>query len=202
MLSKNSNKFLYLAYAGFITLILIVLLTACDQKPAGKKELSQKELIERGKFLVFAAGCGDCHTPKVFGPEGPQPDTTKILSGHPAEMTLPKADLTLVEPGKWLLFTQDLTAAIGPWGASFSANLTPDNETGIGTWQPDMFINAMKTGKHLGAGRPLMPPMPWQNVGQLPEEDLRAIFAYLKSLPAVKNKVPDPIPMDVLMSIK
>lgn len=202
MLSKNSNKFLYLAYAGFITLILIVLLTACDQKPAGKKELSQKELIERGKFLVFAANCGDCHTPKVFGSEGPQPDTTKILSGHPAEMTLPKADLTLVEPGKWLLFTQDLTAAIGPWGASFSANLTPDNETGIGTWQPDMFINAMKTGKHLGAGRPLMPPMPWQNIGQLPEEDLRAIFAYLKSLPAVKNKVPDPIPMDVLMSIK
>ena len=201
-LNKNISKYLYLIYSGFITVFLITLLISCEQKTIEMKSLSGKELIERGKFLVMVGGCGDCHTPKVFGPDGPQPDTTKLLSGHPQEIILPKADLSQVEPGKWILFTQDLTAAIGPWGVSFAANLTPDDETGTGTWQPEMFINAMKKGKHLGAGRPLMPPMPWQIIGQLPEEDLRAIFAYLKSLPAIKNKVPDPIPMNVLMSKK
>jgi len=95
-----------------------------------------------------------------------------------------------------------VTTAIGPWGVSFAANLTPDNETGIGSWQPEIFINSLKTGKHLSAGRPILPIMPWQALGTLKEEDLRAIFAYLKSLPPVKNKVPDPIPLDQLIASK
>lgn len=196
------NKSIYYISGGIISLFLIVLFTSCTQKEPEKKALSGKELIERGKFLVAAGGCGDCHTPKVFGPQGPMPDTTKILAGHLAEIPLPKADLEQIQPGKWILFTQDLTAAIGPWGASFSANLTPDMETGTGSWQPEMFINAMRTGKHLGAGRPIMPPMPWESVGKLSDEDLRAIFAYIQTLKPVKNKVPDPIPLDQLASSK
>lgn len=196
------NKSIYYIYGGIISLFLIVLFTSCTQKEPEKKTLSGKELVERGKFLIAAGGCGDCHTPKVFGPQGPMPDTTKILAGHLAEIPLPKADLEQVQPGKWILFTQDLTATVGPWGASFSANLTPDIETGTGSWQPEMFINAMRTGKHLGAGRPIMPPMPWESIGKLSDEDLRAIFAYIQTLKPVKNKVSDPIPLDQLASSK
>lgn len=194
------NKSIYFAYTMLAALILAVLLTACNQNQPEKKVLSQQEMIERGKYLVTAGGCHDCHSPKVFGPQGPKIDETKILSGHPAEMKLAEFDPAILEPGKYVLFTQDVTAAIGPWGASFAANLTPDNETGIGTWQPDMFINALRTGKHLGAGRPILPPMPWEMIGKLTDEDLKAMFAYLKSIPPIKNKVPDPKPLDQLLS--
>ena len=196
------NKSIYFAYTMLAALILVVLLTACDENQPEKKILSEKEMIERGKYLVTAGGCHDCHSPKVFGPQGPKIDETKILSGHPAEMKLSEFDPAILEPGKYILFTQDVTAAIGPWGASFAANLTPDNETGIGTWQPEMFINALRTGKHLGAGRPILPPMPWEMIGKLTDEDLKAVFAYLKSIPPVKNKVPDPKPLDQLLSSK
>lgn len=194
------NKSIYFTYTLSAALILVVFLTACNQNQPEKKVLSEKEMIERGKYLVTAGGCHDCHSPKVFGPQGPKIDETKILSGHPAEMQLAEFDPAILGPGKYILFTQDVTAAIGPWGASFAANLTPDNETGIGTWQPEMFINALRTGKHLGAGRSILPPMPWEMVGKLTDEDLKAIFAYLKSIPPIKNKVPDPKPLDQLLS--
>ena len=196
------NKSIYFTYTILAALILVVLLTACDQNQPEKKVLSEKEMIARGKYLVTSGGCHDCHSPKVFGPQGPKIDETKILSGHPAEMKLAEFDPAILEPGKYVLFTQDVTAAIGPWGASFAANLTPDNETGIGTWQPEMFINALRTGKHLGAGRPILPPMPWEMVGKLTDEDLLAVFTYLKSIPPIKNKVPDPKPLDQLLSSK
>ncbi len=196
------NRSIYFTYAMLVALIFVVLLTACNQNQPEKKVLSEQEMIERGKYLVTAGGCHDCHSPKVFGPQGPKIDETKILSGHPAEMQLAEFDPAILEPGKYILFTQDVTAAIGPWGASFAANLTPDNETGIGTWQPEMFINALRTGKHLGAGRPILPPMPWEMVGKLTDEDLQAMFAYLKSIPPVKNRVPDPKPLDQLLSSK
>ena len=196
------NKSIYVTYTVLAALTLVVLLTACDQNKPEKKVLSEKEMIERGKYLVTTGGCHDCHSPKVFGPQGPKIDETKILSGHPAEMKLAEFDPAILEPGKYVLFTQDVTAAIGPWGASFAANLTPDNETGIGTWQPEMFINALRTGKHLGAGRPILPPMPWEMVGKLTDEDLNAVFAYLKSIPPIKNKVPDPKPLEQLLSAR
>ncbi len=194
------NKSIYFTYAMLAALIFVVLLTACDKIQPEKKVLSEKEMIERGKYLVTAGGCHDCHSPKIFGPQGPKIDETKILSGHPAEMKLAEFDPAILEPGKYILFTQDVTAAIGPWGASFAANLTPDNETGIGTWQPEMFINALRTGKHLGTGRPILPPMPWEMIGKHTDEDLKAMFAYLKSIPPIKNKVPDPKPLDQLLS--
>jgi hypothetical protein len=119
---------------------------------------------------------------------------SKRLSGHPAGTVIPPVDTSLI--GQYYYFYADLTAIIGPWGVSFTANLTPDNETGIGTWQPEMFVNAMRTGKHLGVadGRPILPPMPWQNLAQLSEEDLKSMFMFFKTLPPIKNKVPDPIP--------
>jgi cytochrome c553 len=179
-----------------------VLLFVSCQGETTNKEMTQQEMIERGKFMVTVGGCDDCHTPKNFGPNGPELDMSRRLSGHSAGSVVAPVDTSLLH--QYAYFSHDLTTAIGPWGVTFSANLTPDNETGIGTWQPEMFINAMKTGKHLGVseGRPILPPMPWQNLSHLSEEDLKCLFAYLKSLPAVNNKVPDPIPPHQIAAIR
>jgi hypothetical protein len=79
---------------------------------------------------------------------------------------------------------------------SFSANLTPDTNTGLhsGVWTEDLFIKALRTGKHMGTARDILPPMPWQGLGQLSDEDLKAIWAYLDTIPPILNHVPDPLP--------
>lgn len=186
----------------FSTVFFGVFFIACNNSSDEKDEMTQAEKVARGEFLVTFGGCGDCHTPKVFTPHGPVPDTSKILSGCPSNTVITNVEPELVKPGNWVLFTQDITAAVGPWGASFAANLTPDNETGIGSWNEQMFINALRTGKHLGAGRPIMPPMPWELFGQHSDEDLKAIFAYLKSLKPIRNKVPDYLPPDRVFAKK
>ena len=89
-----------------------------------------------------------------------------------------------------------MTAWSGPWGTSFTMNLTPDKETGLGDWTEEQFIATMKTGRDRGKGRPLLPPMPYFNLGKLSDEDIRSVFAYLQSLPPVKNRVPQPIDPD------
>ena len=91
-----------------------------------------------------------------------------------------------------------MTAFKLPFGTVYAQNLTPDVETGLGSWTEEMFIKAMRTGKHMGAGRPILPPMPWNFVGDMSDDDLKAIFAYLHSLPPIKNAVPQPVaPPDV-----
>ncbi len=82
----------------------------------------------------------------------------------------------------------------GPWGISFAANLTPDAATGLGGWTATQFIQTMRTGKHLGAGRPILPPMPVYALAAMTDPDLKALFAYLKSLKPVQNQVPAPVP--------
>ena len=192
---------LVFVYLSLFFVSAIALFVGCQSQPE-KTEITDQQMIERGEFLVKAGGCDDCHTPKNFGPKGPELDMTRRFSGHPEGTPIPPVDTTLLH--QWAYLSHDLTMAVGPWGVTFSANLTPDNETGIGTWQPEMFINAMKTGKHLGVadGRPILPPMPWQSVARLSEEDLKAMFMYLKSQPAVKNKVPEPIPPTQIPSVK
>lgn len=184
------------------TAFLAITFSACNNSANEKSEITQAEKVARGEFLVTFGLCGDCHTPKVFTPEGPVPDTSRILSGSPSTTQITKVDEKLVQPGKWILFTQDFTAAVGSWGASFAANLTPDIETGIGSWNEEMFVNALRTGKHLGAGRPIMPPMPWELIKQHSDDDLKAMFAYLKSLKPIKNKVPDYLPPDKVFTHK
>ena len=127
---------------------------------------------------------------------GPVLDDTKILSGHPAGSPLPAVNASALQPGQWVNMSPDVTAFVGPWGISYAANLTSDSATGVGAWSKESFIKAMRTGKHLGMenGRPIMPPMPWEGVAQMTDEDLEAVFAFLKSLPAVNNRVPDPVP--------
>jgi mono/diheme cytochrome c family protein len=150
-------------------------------------------MIERGQYLVGVMGCNDCHSPKVFAGGGMSPDEARLLSGHPQDLELPAYSPDLVAPGQWLLFNAHLTATVGPWGVSFAANLTPDEETGLGDWTEEEFIATMRTGTHRGIGRPILPPMPWFNLAQATDQDLQAIFAYLQSIPAISNQVPDPI---------
>ncbi len=148
------------------------------------------DLIARGKYLVAYGGCNDCHTPLKMSDKGPVPDMSRMLSGHPSDLQLPPPAL---KPGPWFAATAGMTAWAGPWGISYTANLTPDRNTGLGIWTEDMFVRAMRTGKHMGTGRDILPPMPWQGVGGLSDADLKAIFAYLQTIPAVYNPVPPPV---------
>jgi mono/diheme cytochrome c family protein len=161
--------------------------------------MTEQEKVERGRYLVSIGGCGDCHSPKVIKGMGPQEDQSRLLSGHPATEQLPEMPQGALTMTGWVAATNmSLTAWLGPWGISYAANLTPDEVTGIGAWTEKAFINAIRNGKHLGTGRPILPPMPWQNYARMTDEDLGAIFAYLKSLPPVRNQVPQPVSMEEL----
>jgi mono/diheme cytochrome c family protein len=178
-----------------IALIALVAFTGWEPAPAPKKSPVNQKLIARGKYLVLLGGCNDCHTPKIMTPQGPVPDTTKLLSGAPAGAKIAAVPDGLLAPDKWgALATNDLTTWAGPWGISFGRNLTPDRATGLGSWTEEMFIKAIRTGKDMGEGRDILPPMPWQAMSQVPDADLKAVFAYLQSIPAVENAVPDPVP--------
>lgn len=180
----------------------LVALTACQktvkpdsaQKPMAIKDSA--EMVQYGKYLVTITGCNDCHTPKKMGPKGPELIEELLLSGFQGKNAIPEFDKERMQKG-FAQMSPDMTAAAGPWGISFAANLTPD-ETGIGSWTFEQFKTAMTQGKYKGMenGRPLLPPMPWFNFTEMKDEDLRAIFAYLKSIKPVENVVPAPKQFD------
>ena len=161
-------------------------------EPGEQKAAPDPKRIARGEYLVKTMGCHDCHTPHKMGPKGPERDMSRALTGHPESLVMPPAPK--LPPGPWVwVGAGTMTAFTGPWGVSFTANLTPDPETGLGKWTEDMFISAMKTGRHEGKGRPILPPMPYFVVAELNDEDIKSLFAYLQSLPPVKNRVPQPV---------
>lgn len=188
MMIKNLTNLSFL----LVSFTLIFLNIECGNP--SEKKLTKEDMIKRGAYLVSYGGCNECHTPKIYTDLGPVYDTTKLLSGHQTGLKIPKVDTSLFGDGKWYLGNSDQTAWIGPWGISFASNLTPDSTTGMGMWTDEIFIRAMRNGLHLGADRPLLPPMPFASLAGLSNDDLESIFAYLKSINAVKNNVPDPIP--------
>ena len=146
--------------------------------------------VARGKYLVSIMACNDCHTPWKMGPNGPEPDMTRYLSGHPETVKIAAPPAAAPMPWAWT-GAASMTAFAGPWGISFAANLTPDQNTGLGIWTEEMFIKALRTGKHFGTARPIMPPMPWPAHATATDEDLKSIFAYLRTLKPIANHVPD-----------
>ena len=191
------NKLIAGGVMGAFFLIAIVSLMQCSQ--SGTDSTAGK--VERGRYLVMAGGCNDCHTPKLLVDGNVVLDSTRFLSGHPADEPLPPFPADVVGPGKWgAVGSGSFTAWYGPWGVSFAANLTPDMVTGSGAWTEQSFISAMRSGKHLGAGRPILPPMPWPNLAGVSDDDLAAIFAYLKTIRPVENMVPPPLPPDQVMA--
>lgn len=163
---------------------------------AGAEKTYTAEQIKRGEYLATLGGCHDCHSPKIYDAAGiPSPDPKRLLSGHPANETVPAIPAGVISPTGWVGLTNaHFSAWAGPWGVSFAANLTPHQVNGTGAWTEEAFIDAMRTGKHLGMGRDILPPMPWFNLTKASDEDLAAIFAYLQSLPPIDNQVPQPIP--------
>jgi mono/diheme cytochrome c family protein len=162
---------------------------AFEQQPP----VSSVAEITRGKYLVSAMGCTDCHTASKLGPDGPVKDESMFLAGHPQGVVLPPAPQ--LPEGPWVVTVAgSLTAWSGPWGTSFTANLTPDKETGLGLWSLQDYIATIRTGRHLGRGREILPPMPYEQVATLSDEDLGAVFSYLQSLPPISNRVPEPLP--------
>ena len=147
--------------------------------------------VKRGEYLVTIGGCNDCHTPFKLGPKGPEPDMTRMLSGHPESLKMPPAPKP---SGPWMWSgAATNTAFAGPWGVSYARNLTPETLTGTGIWTEDMFIKTIRTGRHWGVARPILPPMPWFNYAKMTDDDLKAVYAYLRSIPPIKNEVPEPI---------
>jgi hypothetical protein len=164
--------------------------------PAARAEEAGKQLA-RGKYLVELGGCHDCHTPKKMTATGPAPDLSLALSGQRASLPVAPVPAGFLGPAptQWIAMTNaDQTAWAGPWGVSFAANLTPDKVTGLGNWTVEEFIKTVRTGKHLGVGRAILPPMPVQGMAGITDTDLKALFAYLKSIKPVSNPVPSPIP--------
>lgn len=163
--------------------------TVAGQTPGKQTHPGLGGRLERGRYLVTILGCNDCHTPFKMGPQGPEPDMSRMLSGHPESMKLPRPPAA---KGPWIWFGAGTnTAYAGPWGISYASNLTPDQSTGLGIWTEDMFLKMMKTGKHMGVSREVQPPMPWPWYGKATDEDLKSVFAYLKSIPPIVNHVPD-----------
>ncbi|HUO84156.1 MAG TPA: diheme cytochrome c-553 [Thermoanaerobaculia bacterium] len=184
-----------------LTLSILLLLPACmeRERPARsprKQRAARTETertggdpLKRGEYLVSVLACDDCHTPMIMGESGPEPDMSRRLAGHPESMIMPPAP-KLQGPWMWAGAATN-TAFAGPWGVSYSMNLTPDQNTGMGVWTEELFVKAMREGKHMGVSRPIMPPMPWPAYRHLTDRDLKAVFAYLRTVPAIQNRVPE-----------
>lgn len=156
---------------GIIAFVLTVaaaaVFPACAQRQpeTGAQTTAAMTAVQRGEYLTVVMGCNDCHTPgTVYG----APNFTRILAGS--------------ELG-WQ----------GPWGVSYASNLTPDPETGIGTYTDAEIERALRSGVKKD-GSPIKPPMPWPNYTRLSAEDMSAIIAYLRSIPPVKHKNLGPVP--------
>ena len=186
MRSRRTSVFLTL------TLALAATMYGAATGAQAPAERSKGASIERGAHLVRTMGCHDCHTPFKMGPRGPEPDMSRALTGHPSDLVMPPPPTLPHGPWVWLGAATN-TAFAGPWGVSFTANLTPDKETGLGDWDFETFKATIRSGRDRGKGRQILPPMPWPVVSQLTDGDLEALFNYLQSLPPVRNKVPSPV---------
>jgi mono/diheme cytochrome c family protein len=181
----------------YAVLAIAVAATLAVSLPARAQTTSKSagttaDKLARGKYLVSTSACHDCHTPWIMGEKGPEPDMTRMLSGHPESEKLPPPPAI---QGPWVMtMSATNTAWSGPWGVSYTANLTPDKETGLGKWTQRNFTETIRTGRHMGRGREIQPPMPIAVYKNFTDADLEAIFTYLKSIPAVSNRVPEPLP--------
>jgi mono/diheme cytochrome c family protein len=162
------TRLLALTAVAAAALAATYLLLSCTSTkrttPVAPAAMTAEQRVERGRYLMTAMPCVDCHTPgTLYG----APDTTRMYSGS--------------ELG-W----------VGPWGVAYAANLTPDS-TGLGAWTEDQIATAIRTGNRPD-GRQLAAIMPWMTFANLTDEDAHAIAAYLKTIKPVHHKVPAPVP--------
>lgn len=167
-------------YMTYVSAAAAVAAVLSISTPAAAQQAGSNTAVERGRYLVRITGCHDCHSPKV---QGMTPNLDLSLSGRPATTQLPSETKSEVHA------SPDLTAWTGPWGYSVASNLTPDPATGIGTrYNEASFIATMRTGKKPN-GTPIMPPMPSEVYQNMTDDDLKAIFAYLRTVKPIRNAV-------------
>lgn len=207
-----------LALALTLVLAALFALSACNQQQPSPNDSAsppvqaaetasaaptKAEQITRGQYIVRIGSCNDCHTPWIFDEKlgMPRPDMSRMLSGHPEggpdpEGTVGPHDMALIGP--------TFTSFALPFGIMYSLNLTPDIDTGIGSWTEEMFLDIFRKGRHLGGdGRSVLPPMPWLWIRNLTDDDLKAVFAYLNSIPPIRNAIPEPkIPEKVIWQLR
>ena len=192
----------HISIAGLSLATLALAGAGCTKPAAPAAATDPAALVARGAQLVTMGGCNDCHTPMKFDAEigMPVPDMTRMLSGHPEGAPDPVSAVTGHDQA---VIGATFTSFKLPFGIVYTANLTPEPDTGLGNWTEEMFVRAVRTGRHMGGnGRPILPPMPWPNVGVQSDADLKAIFAYLRSIPAIRNDVPAPkVPDEVMNGI-
>ena len=168
-----------------MSVMFVLFITGCNSVD------DDMDAVEKGKYLVNLGGCNMCHTPKTMDSSGMVYDGTKLLSGHPQNDTETEHTASAVNEEGWEVKSNfHMTRWVGPWGISYAANLTPDEETGIGSWDEDMFVKIIRSGFLKDSGHKIQLPMPSQNLSKLSDDDLKAIFVYLKSIKPIKNKVP------------
>lgn len=190
----------------FFFLLVTVIFTGCGSKAEfepkspvkadDQEEVYRQYNVERGKRLVELGGCSMCHTPKVKTTLGYKPDKDKFMSGYPSDKPLPDLPYAEIMTGEAekKFYTTDATIWVGRWGVSFAPNLTPDPETGIGSWKEEDFIEIFQGNKHFAEGQQVTTPMPVNVYSQLNFFELRSIFIYLQTLEPVSNEVPTRIP--------
>jgi mono/diheme cytochrome c family protein len=136
----------------------------------------QRAVLARGEYLVNAvAGCGNCHTQR-----GPDllADSSKTLAGGN------RFDI--------------------PPGLAFAKNITPDRDTGIGSWTEEQIIRALREGV-TKEGNIIGPPMPIEFYNKLSDDDVKAIAAYVRSVKAIRNEVQESkyrIPLHAAPAVK
>lgn len=195
---KTRTRFTRTSHAASLFLVSVAAM-AFDHRSVDAAENDPVDRLARGKYLVTVAGCNDCHTPMKMGPNGPELDLSRMLSGHPENMSLPPAPKA---DGPWLVSVAATnTAWSGPWGVSFTANLTPDKDTGLGKWTLRNFRDTLRTGRHMGQGRQILPPMPIPMYKHFTDADIESIFGYLRSIPAIQNRVPEPLPPEEPLAV-
>jgi len=198
------SKFFSVVLTGLA--FVAICFTGCSENKPAESAVASTDTVEKpnfggyetqvkwGEHLVTIAGCNDCHTPKKMTPMGPVDDSTLMLSGHPEKSPAADVDRKQME-SKGLIVTSDFTSWTGPWGITYSANLTPD-ATGTGNWTENQFLYAIKNSisKGLAGSRPLLPPMSMMPVKHMTDDELKAIFAYLKTIKPIKNISVQPTP--------
>jgi len=206
-LHKNKPMIMLKSYSLALTVMAVfaICLTRCsDDKKAEPSVASTETPAEPTKFggyesqakwgehLVTLGGCNDCHTPKKMTPQGPADDSTLFLSGHPESLPAPEVDRKAME-SKGMVVTSDFTSWIGPWGITYSANLTPD-DSGTGKWTEDQLLYALKTmtSKGLAGNRHLLPPMSMMSGKYMTDDELKAIYAFLRTVKPIKNNSVQP----------
>ncbi|MGH7927243.1 MAG: diheme cytochrome c-553 [Candidatus Binatia bacterium] len=174
----KSKRLLWLAFSA------LGLAGACAFNSPGEKipaDWEQASYIERGNYLVNYLGhCTGCHTP--LGANR-QSDMSLFLSGVPAKFAGAKAG------------PPQIAGFPGPRGARvYAKNLTPDPETGLGRWTEEQFVQTFKHGVRPDGVKYAISPMEWNIYANMKEEDVRAMYRYLRTVKPISNKAPANIP--------